>query len=129
PPDDTPDVDLIGDQPCIGEHLASELHLSHAQSAPAAGLTQPGQEEACQLPHRVKAKAARHDRVTVEVAVEEPEVGPDVELRADDALAIRPPVGRDLGDPVEHEHWWQREARVSRAEDLAPSARQQLIPI
>ena len=44
------------------------------------------------------------------VAGEEPEVGADVELGDDMALAMLAAVGRDVGDPVHHQHRRRREA-------------------
>src|SRR5882762_7667014 len=91
---------------------AGELDLAHADRAPAARRLHPAEEEPQQLPHRVKAKAARHHRVALEMAGEEPEIGLHVELGHDLALAIFPAGVRDLDDPVEHQHRRQRQLRV-----------------
>src|SRR5690606_3907538 len=90
---DPADVDLVADQLRVGQHLAGELHLAHAQRAAAPGGAQPGQVEPAQLPHRIHAEAAGHHRVALEVAVEEPEVRTDVELGPDHALAVLATLG------------------------------------
>src|SRR5690606_7615991 len=126
---DPADVDLVADQLRVRPHLAAELHLPHAQRAPAPGLAQPGQVEACELPHRVHAQAAGHHRVALEMAGEEPQVGSDVELCADQALAERAALAGDLRDAVEHQHRRQRQARVAGAEHFAAAAGKALVAI
>src|SRR5690606_17538460 len=95
------DVHLVAHQLRVRKHLAAELDLPHAQRAAAAGGAQPGQVEAAQLPHGVQPQAAGHDRITLEVAVEEPQVRADVELGPDLALAVPATLGGDVGDAVE----------------------------
>ena len=61
--------------------------------AAIAGLAEPAEKEAEQLPQRVEPEAAGHDRIALEVAGEEPEVGLHVELGDDlrPCRARRPP--------------------------------------
>src|SRR5690554_2476404 len=80
---DPADVDLIGDQFGVRQYLPGELDLAHAQRAPAAGFAEPGKVEAAQLPHRIHAQAAGHDRIALEVAFEEPQVRSDLEFGTD----------------------------------------------
>ncbi len=58
------------------------------------------------------------------MAVEEPEARLNVEFGAHVAFAVLAAVFEDLGDPVEHQHWRQRQLRISRAEQLLLAARQ-----
>jgi hypothetical protein len=73
-----------------------------------------------------KAETARHDRVALEMAGEEPEIGTHVELGADHALAVRAAGLRDFGDPVEHQHGRKRKLGVALTEQFAASAGQQV---
>src|SRR5690606_20432827 len=123
------DVDLVSHQFRVREYLPRELDLPDAQGTAAPRLAEPGEVEAAQLPHRVDAQAARHDRIADEVAVEEPQVRADVELGADHALAVLAAFGGDLGDAVEHQHRGRRQACVAGAEHLAAGAGQQLVAI
>src|SRR5699024_8860710 len=97
-------VDLVADQLRRRQHLATELHLAHAQRAAQASGAEPGQVKTTQLPHRIQSQAARHHRVTREVAVEEPQVRADIELGLQLALAVPATLGGDVGDAVEHQH-------------------------
>ena len=54
------------------QHLAGELDFTDAQRAAFAFATQPTEVETDQLPHRIQAQAARHDRIADKVATEEP---------------------------------------------------------
>src|ERR1700684_233205 len=81
------DVDAVDDVLHGRQHLAGELQLPHAQRAALAGRAEPAEEEAEQLPQRVDAEAARHHRVALEVAGEEPEVGLEIEHRPHQPLA------------------------------------------
>src|SRR5690606_19857604 len=97
------DVDAVAHQLRARQHLAAELDLADPERAAAAGQALPGQPEADQLPHRVQPKAAGHHRVAAEMAVEEPEVGADVELGLDPAQPEGAAVVVDAGHPVEHQ--------------------------
>src|SRR5215218_1374220 len=59
---------------------AGELDFAHAQRPAAARGLHPAQEEAQALPQSVERQAARHHRVALEMAVEEPEIRLDIEL-------------------------------------------------
>src|SRR5690606_34876837 len=109
------------------QHLAEELDLAAAQGAAAARGAQPGQVEADQLPHGVKAQAAGHHRIADEMALEEPEVRADVELGADEALAVLAAVLVDLDDAVEHQHRVGGQAGVAGGEQLTTGAGFQLL--
>jgi hypothetical protein len=55
---------------------------SPVDSACPAFLAEPAEVEAGELPHAVKAQAAGHHRIALEVAREEPEIRRDVEFGA-----------------------------------------------
>ena len=93
---------------------------------PLPGRAEPAEEEADHLPQRVEAEAARHHRVALEMAGEEPEVRLHLELGADQALAVLAAGLRDLGDAVEHQHRRQRQLRPF-GEQLAAAAGQQVL--
>src|SRR6266404_4393341 len=59
---------------------ARELNFAHSQRAAPARGPHPAEEKAQQLPHCIKSKAPRHDRIAFEMAGEEPEVRLHVEL-------------------------------------------------
>ena len=109
-------------------HHAGELDLADAERAALARRAEPAEEEAGQLPQRVEAEAARHHRIAVEMAGEEPQVGLDIEFGHDSQpLPCSPPVSEMCGDAVEHQHRRQRQLGVARAEQLAAPAGQQLL--
>src|SRR5271157_4891466 len=60
------------------------------------------------------------------MAAEEPQVGLDVEFRADMALAIDAAVLADLHDAVEHQHRRQRQLRIAGTEKLAAATSQKI---
>src|SRR5690606_5328987 len=93
--DDALQVNLIDHLLYVRRHLAGEFDLADAQGAALARSADPAEVEADQLPHGVQAQAARHDRIADEVALEEPEVGVDVEFGLDIALAVVAAVGGD----------------------------------
>src|SRR3546814_3916401 len=77
-------------------HHVGELHLADAQSAAAAGRAEPAEKEADELPEGVETEAARHYRISLEMAAEEPEVRLDVHLGDDMAFAMLATVfGKD----------------------------------
>ena len=119
-------IDDIGDFPGGGQHHAGEFHFPHAQGAALALAAHPAQEKAHQLPQRVQPQAARHHRIALEMALEEPEIGMDIELGLDLALALGAARVADLGDAVEHQHGRQRKLGIAGAEHLAPGAFQQV---
>src|SRR6266545_1802152 len=101
---------------------AGELDLADTQRAAAAGGLHPAQEEAQALPQGVQRQAARHHRVALEMAVEEPEVRLDIELGHDLAFAVLAPGLGDLHNAVEHQHGRQRQLRVPRPEQAPAGA-------
>src|SRR5262249_33017834 len=72
-------------------------------------------------------EAARHDRVALEMAGEEPEIRFQVEGGARQAPAVLPAGLRDLRDPVEHQHRRQGQLRVARAEQFSSPAGEQIL--
>ena len=59
------------------------------------------------------------------MALEEPEVGVDIQFGDQLALAVRPALGVNLRDPVHHQHGRGGKLRVAGPEKLAPGAGQQ----
>src|SRR5262249_55229741 len=99
-----------------GKNLAGEFELAEAECAALAGRTEPAQEEAEQLPERVEPEAARHDRIALEVAGEEPKVPLEVEHGTHPSLAIPAARFPHPGNAVEHQHGRQRQLGIARAE-------------
>src|SRR5437868_3629800 len=116
PQDHALEVDDIFDLADGRQHHAGQFDFSDAEGSPLSGGTEPAQEEAEHLPQGIEAKAARHHRVTRKMAVEEPQVGFDIELGNDFAFAIFAAFFGDVGDAVKHQHWRQRQLRIARAE-------------
>ena len=79
-------------------------------------------EKTNELPHRIEAETARHDRIAFEMAFEKPKRRLDVELGDDFTLAVQAAFFGNTRDPVEHQHWRQRQLRVARAEQTTVSA-------
>ncbi len=88
--EDALEIDAVDDPLDRRQHLIGEVDLKKADTERAAATRQaePAEEEAGELPERIEAEAARHDGVALEMAIEEPEVRLDVELGADEALAV-----------------------------------------
>src|SRR3984893_2235311 len=99
------EVDMVGELAHRRHHHAGALDLAEAPRAAAAGRLHPAQEEAEKLPQCVERQAARHHRIALEMAGEEPEVRLHVEFGHDLALAIAAALVVDLHDAVEHQHW------------------------
>src|ERR1700751_2253868 len=97
------EVDAVDDPFNRRHHLPGELHLAGPTRSALAGRAEPAEEEADHLPQRVQAQTARHDRISLEMAEEEPEVRLHVELTAKHALTVFPALLRDFGDAVEHQ--------------------------
>src|SRR4051812_45592996 len=97
---------------------AAELYLADTQRPAAARSLHPAEEEAQKLPQPVQPQAARHHRITLEVAGEEPEVRLDVEFGHDLALAVAAALVVDLQDTVDHQHRRQRQLRVAGTEQV-----------
>jgi hypothetical protein len=92
-------------------------------------FAQPAEEETGQLPHAVKAEAPRHDRVALEVAGEIPVVGADIVFGADETLVEGAAGFGNFGNAMDHEHRGQWELCISRAEQFAATAGQDLLVI
>ena len=69
---DALEVDAVFDLLDGWRDHALELHFAGRQRHALAGLAEPAEEEAGQLPHGIEAEAAGHDRVADEMAGEEP---------------------------------------------------------
>ena len=111
----------------VGSTMPENLTSPTDSARPRPGAPSQPRKKPEHLPERVEAEAAGHHRIALEVAGEEPEVGLDVELGADLALAVLAAVLADLGDAVEHQHRRQRQLGVARAEQLAPAAGEQAL--
>src|SRR5262245_61977141 len=118
------DVDAVGHPLNRREHLAREFEFTQPERASPTGRAQPAQEEAKQLPKRIKTKAAGHHRIALEVAWEEPQVRLKVEHGTNQALAVLAPGFCDLRNAIEHEHGRERQLGVARTEQLAARTRQ-----
>src|SRR5690606_18545826 len=123
------DVETILHELRLGQDLARELEAAQAEGTARTGGAAPAEEKAEQLPQGIEPEAAGHDGIFLEMALEEPEVGTDVELGLDEALVVGAAGGRDVGDAVEHQHRRQRQPGVARAEELAVTASDQLVVV
>src|SRR5690606_39235029 len=110
------DVEPVLDELRLGQHLSRELEAAQAEGAARAGGSAPAEEESEQLPEVVEPEAAGHHGIFLEVTLEEPEVGADVELRLDEVLDDCSASGLDVRDAIEHEYRRQRQSRVALAE-------------
>ncbi len=120
--DDALDVDGVLHQLRLGQYLAGELHLAHAQRPAMPGIAQPAEVETDHLPHGVQSQAAWHHRVAGEVAFEEPEFGLDVEFGDDLTLAVGAAPIADVGDTVHHQHVVGGQLGVPGAEEFSVAA-------
>src|SRR5258708_6404271 len=99
------EMHVVGELAHRRHNHAGKLDLADAQRPAASWRLHPAQEKAEELPQRVERQAARHHRIALEVAGEEPELGLHVELGHDLALAIAAALVVDLHDAIEHQHW------------------------
>src|SRR5260370_37162652 len=120
-------MDVVHNLEDVGHHLTGELQLTEAQRTAASLAAGPAEIKADHLPERVEAEAARHDRIVLEMAAEEPEIRVHVEFSPNDALAVFPAGFGNFGDAIEHQHRWQGQLSIARAEQLAPAALQQIL--
>ena len=81
-----------------------KLDLACAERAPATFAAGPHKKETNQLPERIQPETAGHDRITLEMTLEEPQVRIDVEFRDDLALAVLATGVDDPGNPIGHQH-------------------------
>jgi len=63
------------------------------------------------------------------MAFEEPQIGIDIELGGDVALAMRAAIPLHIGDPVHHQHRRFGQLGISRPEQLSARAFEQVISI
>src|SRR6187431_1084165 len=61
------------------------------------------------------------------MTAEKPEIRRHIEFGADQTLAVLPAGFGNIADAVEHQHRRQRQLRIARAEQLAATARQQIL--
>src|SRR5262249_12692690 len=90
------DVDAVDDLLDRRKDLAGELEFAKSKGSSLAWGSQPAEKKAEQLPERVKTEAARHHWITLEMAGEEPEVGAQIQHRANQPLAVLPAGLRDF---------------------------------
>src|SRR5690606_25719714 len=126
--DGTFDMDVVGEFLRARQHLAEELHFAGTQRTATARIALPAEVEADQLPHGVEAQAARHHRVALEVAGEEPEVRIDIEFGDDLALAVFTAGVADMHDAIDHQHVGGGQLRITRAKQFAAAAGEQFFP-
>jgi hypothetical protein len=72
----------------VGSTCPRELDLADAERAPVPRVADPGEIEADELPERIETQTAGHDRVAGKMALKEPELGLDIQLGQDLALAV-----------------------------------------
>jgi hypothetical protein len=123
------EVDVVADLLGRRKHHAGELHFTHAKRTALAKPTQPAEEEAHHLPHRVEAEASRHHWIALEMAFEEPEVRIDVELGFHLALVGGAADLRDIDDAVEHQHRWKGKLWIAWAEEFPSGAGQKSLQV
>src|SRR5690606_23590821 len=101
--------------------------LAQTESASRTLRASPSKIETKQLPHRVEAETARHNRIAFEMALKEPEVFFDVEFGDDFAFFECAARAGDFGDAVKHQHRRQRKLGIARAKQMAFSAFDQIL--
>src|SRR6516165_9264537 len=119
-------VDTIDHSLDRGQYLIGQFHLSDPQGTPAARRAKPAEEKSAELPKCVEPEAAGHHGISLEMAIEEPEVGPHVEFRDDMALAVRAAALGDRDDPIEHQHGRQGQLGVAGPEEVAAGTGEQV---
>src|SRR5262249_25282495 len=93
---DTLDIDTVDDVLHRRQNLSGQLQFAQSQRATLAGRTEPAEEEAEQLPQRIKPEATGHHRVAFEMPREKPQVRLHVEFRADQPPAVLTALFRDF---------------------------------
>src|SRR5882757_3820282 len=89
------DVEIVHDLADVRQHLTGQLQFPEAQRPARPLAAAPDQKKADHLPQRVEAETARHHRIALKMAAEEPQVRLDVQFGTHDALAI---FAADRGD-------------------------------
>ena len=114
----------------VGSTMPVNLTSPTPSARPCPGAPSQPRKKPSQLPQRVEAEAARHHRIALEMAGEEPEVGLATSSSATIwPLPCAPPVSVIVRDAVEHQHRRQRQLRVAGAEQLAAPAGQQILVV
>ena len=108
---------------------ARELLFSGAERATFTGESAPAEEKTDQLPQGIEPQATGHDRITGKVAVEEPQIRPDIQFRHEFAAAILTPVGGNFGYAVQHQHVVDRQLGVTRTKQPAITTLDQFIEV
>src|SRR5690625_458456 len=114
--DDALEIELVGDLLDARQHLAAELHFADTQRATAPGGAEPTEKEPDELPERVQAETARHDRIAFEMAAKKPQARLHIEFCHDLPLAMSPAFLADVRDAVEHQHRRKWKLGVAGAE-------------
>jgi hypothetical protein len=79
----------------------------------------PAQIKADQLPHGIKAKAARHDGIAFKVTLEKPQIWANIHFSNDFTFAKRATFFADVFDAIKHQHRWKWKLRIACAKHFA----------
>lgn len=112
--------------------FAREFDVANARCTALSRQSKPAEEKPRELPKRIQSEAPRHNGVALKMAIEKPVqsvIPGDLQLGNDLTFAVRATRVGDVADGVEHQHRGQRQLRVALAEQLAATARQQIIEI
>ena len=93
-----------------------------------ARFAQPGKKKTAPLPQRLKSKATGQDGVTGNITTEEPWVGRDLETADDLAAIVSAAFIGDKRIAGHHQHAWERQLRIARAEHLPVLRGKLMIP-
>src|SRR5690554_248943 len=108
PGDDALDMNMVSHLLGFRQDLASELDLTAAEGAATSRVAKPAQIEAHQLPHGIQAQAAGHDRVSGKMAIEEPEIGVNIQLGNQFAFVEPAALLLNARDAIKHQHVGRR---------------------
>jgi len=100
------DVDLIRDQFVLGQNLPGEFQFAYAESATFSSVAIPSEIESGKLPEGIESETTGHDRVTLEMTFEEPEVRFDIEFSDNLPFSISATVAIYFDNAIEHQHIW-----------------------
>src|SRR5699024_10618461 len=95
----------------------------------ASAFAQPRQEKTAELPHCIQPETTGHDRITVEVTLEKPQLGVDIQFRQNLPIAVFAAIFRDVCNAVEHKHGRSWQAGIALAKQLAAAAGQKLVVV
>lgn len=127
-PPDLAHADLVPHARCIRRDAAAQFDLADADRASLARRARPAEPIADHLPHGVETEGARHHRIAGKVTAEKPEIGPDIELADDMALAEFAAIRADFDDTVHHQHRRRRKLGIARPEIAALARVEQIFP-